>query len=215
MDLWNPFIKWAGLRCYPYEPHAHDGLTQVTQRFPFGTFELKTRTKERMDITMVSMDVRTWYIIGFSTLIWDSKVNQRLLTLRRCEMGLVSGEIFGHNRSRCFWLFFIEVEEYSEFFSRSIHKFMKSWIWAGNFSNPTGTSVVTTWNMIFSVVWCLMSLWLTFCVTFLMKKRTNIVVNDGGVHPLARTLLSLVSNLWWNIVMKDWDSDEKSFGKWQ
>ena len=141
--------------------------------------------------------------------------SKRLLTLRWCEMGLVSGEIFGHNRSRCFWLFFIEVEEYSEFFSRSIHKFMESWIWAGNFSNPTGTSVVTTWNMIFSVVWCLMSLWLTFRVKFLMKKRTNIVVNDGGVHPLARTLLSLVSNLWWNIVMKDWDSDEKSLGKSQ
>ena len=31
--------------------------------------------------------------------------------------------------------------------------------------------------------------------------------------PLAKT--SHVNNLWWNIVMDDWDPDEKSLGKWQ
>ena len=31
---------------------------------------------------------------------------------------------------------------------------------------------------------------------------------------MAKTLPSLVSNLWWNIVMDDWILNEKSLGKW-
>ena len=55
----------------------------------------------------------------------------------------------------------------------------------------------------------------TFWVTLLMDKWTNIVMDDGWVHPLAETLPSLVNNLWWNTVMDDLNSDEKSLGKWQ
>ena len=55
----------------------------------------------------------------------------------------------------------------------------------------------------------------TFQMTLLMNKWTNIVMDDGSVHPLAKTLPSLVSNLWWNIVMDDWNLDEKSLGKVQ
>ena len=35
------------------------------------------------------------------------------------------------------------------------------------------------------------------------------------VHPLAITLTSLVSSLWWNIVMDDCNLDDKPLGKWQ
>ena len=31
---------------------------------------------------------------------------------------------------------------------------------------------------------------------------------------IGQNLGSFVSNLWWNIVMKDWNLDEESFGKW-
>ena len=55
----------------------------------------------------------------------------------------------------------------------------------------------------------------TFRLTVLMNKWTNIVMDDGWVHPLAKTLPSLVSNLCWNVVMDDWNLDEKSLGKWQ
>ena len=51
-------------------------------------------------------------------------------------------------------------------------------------------------------------------MTLLMKKWTNIVMDDGWICPLAKTLPSLVNNLWWNVVMDDWILDEKSFGKW-
>ena len=40
----------------------------------------------------------------------------------------------------------------------------------------------------------------------LMNKWANIVMGDGPVHSLIKTLSSLVSILWWNIVMDDWDS---------
>ena len=33
-------------------------------------------------------------------------------------------------------------------------------------------------------------------------------MGDGRVHPLAKTLRSLVSHLRWNIVMDDWNLDE-------
>ena len=34
-------------------------------------------------------------------------------------------------------------------------------------------------------------------------------MDDGGVHLLTETLPSLVNNLWWNIVMDDWNLDGK------
>jgi hypothetical protein len=40
-------------------------------------------------------------------------------------------------------------------------------------------------------------------------------MDDGWVHPLAETLASLVTNLWWNIVMDDWNLNEKPLVKWQ
>jgi hypothetical protein len=52
-------------------------------------------------------------------------------------------------------------------------------------------------------------------LTLLINKWTNVVMNDGWVHPLAKTLPSLVSNLWWKIVLDDGNMDENSFGKWQ
>jgi hypothetical protein len=67
----------------------------------------------------------------------------------------------------------------------------------------------TTLNIIFSVII------VTFSMTLLMNKWTNIVMDDGWVHLLAKTLPSLVSHFWWNIVMDDWKLDEKSLGKWQ
>ena len=54
-----------------------------------------------------------------------------------------------------------------------------------------------------------------FQMILVMNKWTNIVKDDGWVHPLAKTLPSLVNNLWWNIIMDDWDLDEKLLGKWQ
>ena len=33
-------------------------------------------------------------------------------------------------------------------------------------------------------------------------------MDDGWLHPLAESLPSLVSNLWWNIIMDDWNLDE-------
>jgi len=56
---------------------------------------------------------------------------------------------------------------------------------------------------------------LTFRKMFLMNKFTNIVIDDGWVHPLAQSLPSLVNNLWWNIVMDDWNLNEESLGEWQ
>ena len=42
-----------------------------------------------------------------------------------------------------------------------------------------------------------------------MNKWTNIVMDGGCVQPLAKTLPSLVNNMWWNIVMDDWNLDKK------
>jgi hypothetical protein len=55
---------------------------------------------------------------------------------------------------------------------------------------------------------------LTFQMTFLMNKSTNIVMDYEGVHMLAKTLPSLVNNLCWNIVMDAWNLDEKPLDKW-
>ena len=42
----------------------------------------------------------------------------------------------------------------------------------------------------------------------------NIVMDDGRVHPLAKTLPSLVNNLWWNSIMRNGNLDEKTLGEW-
>ena len=49
----------------------------------------------------------------------------------------------------------------------------------------------------------------------LMNKWRITVMDDGWVRPLAKTLPSLVGNLWWNIFMDEWNLDEISLGKWQ
>ena len=48
-----------------------------------------------------------------------------------------------------------------------------------------------------------------------MNKWRNVVMDDGWVHPLAKPLPSLVSNLWWTIMMDNWNLDEMWVGKWQ
>jgi len=48
-----------------------------------------------------------------------------------------------------------------------------------------------------------------------MNKQTNVVMDDGWVHPLAKTLPSLISNLFWNVVMDDWNLNEESLGKYR
>ena len=45
----------------------------------------------------------------------------------------------------------------------------------------------------------------------LIDKWSNIVMGDGWVHPLTKTLPSLVTNLWWNIVMDDWNLKKNDF----
>ena len=55
----------------------------------------------------------------------------------------------------------------------------------------------------------------TFRVTILLNKWKNIVMEGGWIYPLAKTLPSLVNNLWQNIVMDDWKLDEKPLGEWQ
>ena len=54
----------------------------------------------------------------------------------------------------------------------------------------------------------------TFRMTLLVNKWTDIIMDDGWVHQLAKTSPSLVNNLWWNIIMDDCNLDEKSCGKW-
>ena len=54
----------------------------------------------------------------------------------------------------------------------------------------------------------LMVIMVTFWMTLLVNKWTNIVTDDERVHPLAKTLPPLVNNLWWNIVMDAWNLDE-------
>ena len=75
--------------------------------------------------------------------------------------------------------------------------------------------VLTILNIILCAIWYCMSLMVTFGMTLLMNKWTNIVMDEGWVHPLAKTLPSLVSNSWWNVVMDDWNLDENPLGKWQ
>ena len=48
-----------------------------------------------------------------------------------------------------------------------------------------------------------------------MNKWTEIVMTMDEFRKLAKTLPSLVGNLWLNIVMNDWNLDEKLLGKWQ
>jgi hypothetical protein len=43
----------------------------------------------------------------------------------------------------------------------------------------------------------------TFWTTLLMNKWSNIVMDDGRVHSLAKILPFFVKNLWWNIIMHD------------
>ena len=54
----------------------------------------------------------------------------------------------------------------------------------------------------------------TFWMTLFLNKWTNTIMDGGWVRPPAKTLPSLVNILWWNIVMDDWNLDEKSLGKW-
>jgi len=49
----------------------------------------------------------------------------------------------------------------------------------------------------------------------LMNKQTNIIMDDAWIHSLAQTLPSLVINFWWNIIIYDWNLNEKSLHKWQ
>ena len=55
----------------------------------------------------------------------------------------------------------------------------------------------------------------TFRMTPIMNKFTDIVMHDGWFAPLPKTLTSLVKILWQNIVMDDWNLDEKSISKRQ
>ena len=43
-----------------------------------------------------------------------------------------------------------------------------------------------------------------------MNEFPNIVMDDGWFHPLAKTLPSLVNNLWWNIGIGDWNLDDNT-----
>ena len=55
----------------------------------------------------------------------------------------------------------------------------------------------------------------TFRMALPLNKRTNNVMDYGWVHPLAKNIPSLVSNLRWNIVMDEWYLDENPLCKWQ
>ena len=68
-------------------------------------------------------------------------------------------------------------------------------------------------STMFSVIWYYMSQWTLFGWHFLMNKGANTVMDDGWVHSLAKTLPSLISNLWWTIVMDDWNLDENPLSK--
>ena len=50
-----------------------------------------------------------------------------------------------------------------------------------------------TLNINTSVIWYLMSLWSLFGMTLLMNKFRNIVMDNGWVHPLAKTLTFLLA----------------------
>ena len=54
-----------------------------------------------------------------------------------------------------------------------------------------------------------------FRMTLLMNKFIKTVMDNGWVHSTAKTLPSLVSNLWCNIIMDDWNLDENLLSKWQ
>ena len=53
----------------------------------------------------------------------------------------------------------------------------------------------------------------TFWVTLLMDEWTSIVMDDGWIRLLAKTLPCLVSRSWWNVVVDDWNLDEKPLGQ--
>ena len=69
----------------------------------------------------------------------------------------------------------------------------------------------TTLNMVLSVIWYFM---VAFWMILLINNWTNTIMDIGCVHLLAKTLLSLGSNLWWDVVMDDWKLDEQPLGKW-
>ena len=52
-----------------------------------------------------------------------------------------------------------------------------------------------------------------FCDDISCHNLRNTLIVDGWVHPLVKTLPSLVNNSWWNIVLDDLNVDEKSLGK--
>jgi hypothetical protein len=76
------------------------------------------------------------------------------------------------------------------------------------------SSSCTTLNMIFSVMWVFNVTMATHRMTLFMNKWTNVVMKDGWDHSLPKTLPSFVINLWWNVVMGNWNLDGKSLGKW-
>ena len=62
------------------------------------------------------------------------------------------------------------------------------------------------------LVWVFSVIVVPFHWQFFGTKWTNIVTDDGWIHPLAKTMPSLVNNLWWNIVMDVWSLDDESLG---
>ena len=42
-----------------------------------------------------------------------------------------------------------------------------------------------------------------------MNKWMDIVMDDGWVHLVAKTHALFIGNLWWNIIMGNWELDEK------
>ena len=42
-----------------------------------------------------------------------------------------------------------------------------------------------------------------------MNKWMDIVMDDGWVHLVAKTPALFIGNLWWNIIMGNWELDEK------
>ena len=48
-----------------------------------------------------------------------------------------------------------------------------------------------------------------------MNEWTDIVMDVGWIHPLAKTQFFSCQQLVMKIAMGGWNLDEKSFGKWQ
>ena len=106
------------------------------------------------------------------------------------------------------------------------HRFLvKRWVVSWSFGTSTGywssqthqpVHLVTTLYIYMRYIWYLVSVTMvTIWMAFFTYEWTNIIVDDGWVHPAAKTLSSLVRNWLWNIVMDDWKLDEKSLDKWQ